>query len=93
MMGEPSGSSRREARTREERQTGKRCRSRKALDPDRPNREEPNFILGRAKKLRVQIDRQPPESDWAREVRRVRSPLAQDATATSAADAGWTTLR
>ena len=41
MMGEPSGSSRREARTREEHQTGKRRRSRKALDLNRPNREEP----------------------------------------------------
>ena len=40
MMGEPSGSSRREARTREERQTGKQCRSRKALDLNRPNRED-----------------------------------------------------
>ena len=44
MMGEPSGSSRREARTREERQTGKQCRSRKALDLNRPNREDPYIV-------------------------------------------------
>jgi hypothetical protein len=44
MMGEPSGSSRREARTREERQTGKQCRSRKALDLNRPNREGPKDV-------------------------------------------------
>ena len=43
IMGGPSGSSRREARTREEHHTGKRRRSRKALDLNRPNREEPKF--------------------------------------------------
>jgi hypothetical protein len=43
MMGEPSGSSRREARTRGEHQTGKRRESRKALDLNGPNRDEPRF--------------------------------------------------
>ncbi len=43
MMGEPSGSSRREARLRGEHHPGKRRRSRKALDLNRPNREEPGF--------------------------------------------------
>jgi hypothetical protein len=50
-----------------------------------------NFVLGHSEELRVQINRQSPESDWALEVRRVRLPLSQDIIAAGGADAAWTT--
>ena len=44
IMGEPSGPSQREARIREEHQTTTGRESRQALDPTRPNREEPQLL-------------------------------------------------